>query len=81
MLHSEVRMAPDRVCTIVAACSILHNIAVNLREPDPEDCDKGDEGCPADRQSQYGRETGSAVRQHITKTFFSYIHRPPKFRT
>ena len=52
VLHSEVTMAPDRVCTIVAACSILHNTAVNLWEPDPEDCDKGDEGCPANRQSQ-----------------------------
>ena len=75
-------MAPDRVCTIVVACSILHNIAVNLHEPDPEDCDKGNEGCPADLQSQYhGRETGNAVRQHITNTFFSYIQRPSKFRT
>ena len=66
-----LRMAPDRVCTIVAACCILRNIAVNLRKPDPEDCDMEDDGCAADLQSQYhGRETGNAVRQHITNTFF-----------
>ena len=71
VLHSEVRMAPDRVCTIVVACCILHNIAVILGEPDPEDCDMEDEGCAADLHSQYhGHETGNAVRQHITITFF-----------
>ena len=71
VLHSEVRMAPDRVCTIIAACCVLHNIAVTLREPDPEDCDMEDDGCAADLHSQYhGRETGNAVRQHITNTYF-----------
>ena len=53
------------------ACCVLHNIAVNLREPDPEDCDMEADGCAADLESQYhGRETGNAVRQHITNTFF-----------
>lgn len=71
VLHSEVRVAPDRVCTIVVACCILHNIAVILAEPDPEDCDMEDEGCAADLHNQYhGHETGNAVRQHITNTFF-----------
>ena len=41
-------MAPDRVCIIIAACCILHNIAVTLREPDPEDCDMEDDGCTAE---------------------------------
>ena len=30
------RMKPDRVCTIVMACAVLHNIAVERREPEPE---------------------------------------------
>lgn len=52
-------------------CCCLRNIAVNLREPDSEDCDMEDDGCAADLQSQYhGLETGNAVRQHITNTFF-----------
>jgi hypothetical protein len=29
-------MKPDRVCTIVMACAVLHNIAVERREPEPE---------------------------------------------
>ena len=28
-LHSEVRMAPHRVCTMIVACCILHNLTVN----------------------------------------------------
>ena len=32
---------------------------------------KGDEGCAADLHTQYhGRETGNAVREHITYNFF-----------
>ena len=46
--HSEVRMAPDRVCIIIVACCILHKLAVNLREPELEDCEMDDEGCAAD---------------------------------
>ena len=30
------RMKPDRVCTIVMACAVLHNIAIERREPEPE---------------------------------------------
>lgn len=70
-MHSEIRMAPDRVCTIVAACCVLHNIAINLGEPDPDDWDVEDEDYTGDLQEQYlGQETGHAVRQHITNTFF-----------
>ena len=69
ILHSEVRMAPDRVCTIVVACFVLHNIAVNLREPEVDDVNIDNEDC--DVQEQYhGPENGNAVRKHITDTFF-----------
>ena len=70
ILHSEIRMAPDRVCTIVVACFVLHNIAINLREPEVDDGHVDDEDC--DVQEQYhGPENGNAVRkQSITNTFF-----------
>ena len=69
ILHSEVRMAPDRVCTIVVACFVLHNIAVNLREPEVDDVNIDNEDC--DVQEQYhGPENGNAVRKHITDIFF-----------
>ena len=27
-LHGEIRMAPDKVCTIIASCAVLHNMAI-----------------------------------------------------
>ena len=57
--------------TSLTDCCVLYNIAVTLREPNPEDCDTENDGCAADLHSQYhGRETGNAVRQHITNTYF-----------
>ena len=32
VLHSEIRMAPEKVCMIVGACAVLHNIALQLHE-------------------------------------------------
>ena len=29
-------MKPERVCTIIMACTVLHNIAIERREPEPE---------------------------------------------
>ncbi|XP_044172238.1 putative nuclease HARBI1 [Acropora millepora] len=43
VLHSEIRMAPDRVCTIIVACIVLHNIAIRLREPEVDDGVVGEE--------------------------------------
>ena len=68
ILHSEVRMSPDRVCTIIAACCVLHNIAIDNNEP--EDEEEEDEE-PLDLGNNYGGpETGQAVRNHITNTCF-----------
>ena len=30
-------MKPERVCTIVMACAVLHNIAIERQEPEPEE--------------------------------------------
>ena len=32
VLRSEIRMRSERVCTIVAGCCILHNIAIDHNE-------------------------------------------------
>ena len=58
MLHSEVRMAPDRI----------------LREQEPKDCDMDDEECATDLHIQYhGHDTGNTVREHITCNFSQYL--------
>ena len=28
LLHSEIRMQPEKVCQLIGACAILHNIAI-----------------------------------------------------
>lgn len=69
MLHSEIRMSPERACTIIVACFVLHNIAVKFREPESDDINISVEDF--DVQEQYcGRENGNAMRRHITDTFF-----------
>ena len=30
-------MAPDRVCTIIVACAVLHNMAIDSKQPMLED--------------------------------------------
>ena len=69
ILHSEIRMAPDGVCTIIAACFVLHNIALSLREPEIDDWDIDEREFDVGEQ-YHGPENGNAVRKHITNTFF-----------
>ena len=71
ILHSEIRMAPDRACTMIVACFVLHNIALSLREPEVDDHFDIDED-EFDVHDQYnGPNNGNAVRKHITDTIFN----------
>ena len=65
MLHSEIRMSPERACTIIIAYFVLHNIAVKFREPESDDINITVEDF--DVQEQYHRhENGNAMKRHIT---------------
>ena len=66
ILHSEVRMTPERVCTITIACRILHNIAIDNNEPIPEYEDEE----PFEDVNFVGVETGQVVRDHLANTYF-----------
>ena len=68
VLHSEIRMAPEKVCLIIGACAILHNIAILLKEP-MEDGEVEDEMNVND--DYHGPDQGRAVRDHICRTYFS----------
>ena len=71
-------IAPDRVSTLIVACCILLNLGVNLREPEPEDCDMDGEECDADLHTQdHGREIGNAFREHAAYNLFKLgnVHR------
>ena len=70
ILHGEIRMTPERVCTIIAACFVLHNIAIDHNEPEDELNDEElDEDLDVGNYYQ-GANTGNAVRNHITNAHF-----------
>jgi hypothetical protein len=68
LLHSEVRMHPEKVCQLIGACAILHNIAIAFNEPMEDE--EGDADDQLDVQEYQGRETGHLIRDHIANTFF-----------
>ena len=69
VLHSEIRMAPEKVCLIFGACAVLHNIAVLLNEP-MDDADLPDE--VPEVEVYDGPQQGLTIRNHICNTFFGW---------
>ena len=67
VLHSEIRMAPEKVCLIIGACAGLHNIAVLLNKP-TDDADLPDE--VPEGEVYDGPQQGLTIRNHICNTFF-----------
>ena len=60
-------MCPERVCIIVVACCILHNIAIDHNEL----LDEEEEPLVDENNDHYdGVDTGAAVRNHIAATYF-----------
>ena len=71
LLHSEVRMRPERVCQLIGACAILHNIAIAFNEPMEDEEDYEDD--EPDVQEYQGRKRGHLIRDHIANTFFKWV--------
>ena len=68
VLHSEIRMSPERVCKIIGACAVLHNIAIFLNEP-MEDEEELEEA-PTLEDNFNGEQRGLLVRNYIRDTYF-----------
>ena len=32
LLHGEIRMTPQRTCTLVVACAVFHSLAIQLND-------------------------------------------------
>ena len=67
VLHSEIRMHPEKVCKVIGACGVLHNIAVMFNEPFEDDEEHQNE---PDIHIYQGPDEGRLVRDHIANTFF-----------
>ena len=46
LLHSEIRMKPEKVCMMIGACAVLHNIAILRKEPLYGDAEANDQPDP-----------------------------------
>ena len=71
VLHSEIRMKPTKVCKIIGACAILHNIALSLRE-EMEDDDDDQNDNAALNVSYRGPEDDRAIRNFIIRTYYKF---------
>ncbi|KAJ8353226.1 hypothetical protein SKAU_G00207930 [Synaphobranchus kaupii] len=75
ILHSEIRYSPERVCRIIMACAILHNICKrrNIPPPPEDDYDDNDGGAgDASPPSNINPCDGAAFRQHFANLHFGY---------
>ena len=59
-------MAPEKVCIIVGASAVLHNIALQLHKP----MEDGEVDELADVDPCHGPQQGLSLRDHICQTFF-----------
>lgn len=66
-IHSECRMKPEKVCTLIGACAVLHNISIRLN--DDIDDDPFDDDQP-ELVPYHGPDQGRLLRDHICNTFF-----------
>ena len=68
-LHSGLRYQPDRAARYIMACAVLHNMAVQLREPLEEFVDEPRHGNPdQDEADDWG---GQNVRDVLLRTVFA----------
>ncbi|CAG2192426.1 HARBI1 [Mytilus edulis] len=69
-LHQGIRMHPEKVCKIIMACAVLHNLAIEMKEP----MDEYDNEIVNNDDLNIvfrGPDEGRIVRDHIARGFFS----------
>ena len=65
-------MTPDRVCTIIMTCAVLHNIAVQRQEPEPEEDMEFLELVDGEDYIAAGAElVGVTARDYMAQTYFA----------
>ena len=73
VLKNEIRMDPSKCCTIIAACFVLHNIAMDLTGVSSDDLIDATENAPPEEDDRHNLDEvfGNALRNHIVNTYFS----------
>ena len=66
----QIRMKPEKVCRIIGACAILHNIALLRNEPlDGDDAQQQEQ--QVDVPGFQGRQDDRNIREHNAREIFS----------
>ncbi|XP_052790017.1 putative nuclease HARBI1 isoform X1 [Mya arenaria] len=76
VLHGEINLEPQKVCKVIVACCVLHNICKERAIPINGDDDSDDEDDNADDQLAQGVQqppnvAGNRFRDHVAATYFS----------
>ena len=64
VLHSEVRLSPERASRVITVCGTLHNICQRRNIPQPENDSGDDDNDNVDEVEQ----SGLAYRDHFVNT-------------
>ncbi|XP_052773595.1 putative nuclease HARBI1 [Mya arenaria] len=75
VLHGEINLEPHKVCKVIVACCVLHNICKERAIPINGDDDSDDEDDNADDQLAQGvrqppNVAGNRFRDHVAATYF-----------
>lgn len=76
VLHSEVRVAPNKVCRVIYACAILHNFCKDRGIPLPDADDEGGaEEVEDEEAAPYQAAAGPVARGvQAQRDHFAYLH-------
>ena len=66
LIHSEVRVKPEKTYLVIGACGVLQNIAIKRNEPIDGILPNEDQ---PDITPYHGPENGKVVRDHVCNTF------------
>ncbi len=76
-LHGEMRMKPAKVCQVIAACAVLHNIGIKRRKEQGVDQNDNDEkendndaGCHVNTRYE-GLQSGQIFRENFVQQHFA----------
>ena len=68
-LHGEIRMAPDKVCIIMNACAVLHNMAIAWKQPTSEYLPPHDIAMDEDLNLEESSAVGQLAAKHYRDQF------------
>lgn len=73
-MHGEIRLAPGKVCKVITACAVLHNICKARQIADPPDDNQTDEEDDDQYPAQgYLNQSGLPYRAQFTTLHFGYV--------